>query len=363
MSPETESAYIVVSDVHLGSEQCNQNEFCCFLEWINSLSSQENTDQIVKCKNKEVKIKKPCKIILLGDIVELWDPKDGDRDNVIKDSMRPLSLLTSVGCDKIYVVGNHDYSLGELEGKINWEHLCNETELDIYDSHYPKKDKNGIAHGFNIGNRSYFFLHGHQFDKEQAVLAYVSHLIGELWNPLNWFQVLYNIPFTKKHWKRNFVIFLGLVFGGKYLMWSAFLQSSFWVTAIWAIITGFFAFSSIPGIVAHTQEIIYKHINPLDKTAEEVITDEYYKKKKDTIQADVVVFGHTHFASYYPLDLSEKEGQKKKKLFVNSGCWVGTDEDINGKMRYSNTFIYIDKGGAYIMRWCGSGKIDCIDVV
>lgn len=363
MNSEMESSYIVVSDVHLGSEQCNQNEFCDFLGWINSLSNQDKPHQIVKCKDKEVKIKKPGKIILLGDIVELWSPKDGDRDNVIKESMRPLSLLTSVDCDKIYVVGNHDNSLGELEGKVNWEALCNGTELNIYDSHYPKKDKAGIAHGFNIGNRSYFFLHGHQFDKEQAILAYVSHLIGELWNPLNWFQVLYNVSFTKKHWKSNFVIFLVLIFGGKYLLWNVFLQSSFWITAAWAMITGFFAFSSIPGIVAHIQKIIYESTNPRDKTAEEVITDEYYKKKKDTMQADVVVFGHTHFASYYGLDISEKEEKKKEKLFVNSGCWVGTDEDLNGKMRYANTFVYIDISGAYIMRWCGSGKIDCIDAV
>ncbi|RPJ79433.1 MAG: hypothetical protein EHM20_01430 [Alphaproteobacteria bacterium] len=362
MNSELEPAYIIVSDVHLGSEKCNQNEFCSFLKWINNLSSQENP-QIIDCKGKEVKIKKPCKMILLGDLVELWGPKDGDRDNVIKDSMRPLSLLTSIDCDKIYVVGNHDDSLGELEGKVNCELLCNGTKFNIYDRHYPKKDKNGIAHGFNIGNRSYFFLHGHQFDKEQAILADVSRFIGELWDPLNWFQVLYNIPFTKKHWKRNFVIFLVLVFGGKYLLWNVILQSSFWVTMAWATVTGFFAFSSIPGIVAHTQKIIYEFTNPRDKTAEEVITNNYYKEKKDTIQAEVVVFGHTHFASYYPSDTSEKKGEKKKKLFVNSGCWVGTDEDLNGKMRYANTFIYIDKSQAYILKWCGSGKIDCIDIV
>lgn len=132
---------------------------------------------------------------------------------------------------------------------------------------------------------------------------------------------------------------------------------------VWAMITGFFAFSSIPGIVAHTQEIIYESTNPQDKTAEEVITDEYYKRNKDTIKADVVVFGHTHFASYYGLKIPEKKDEKKEKLFVNSGCWVGTDEDFNGKTRYTNTFIYIDKSGAYIMRWCGSGKIDCVDIV
>ena len=56
-------AYIIVSDVHLGSKECNYNEFCYFLEWIRDL---ENKPKIIKCKDKEVTIKNPSKIILLG---------------------------------------------------------------------------------------------------------------------------------------------------------------------------------------------------------------------------------------------------------------------------------------------------------
>ena len=94
-----EQAYIIVSDVHLGSDKCNHKEFCYFLEWIRSL---ENQPLILKCKDREVTIKSPDKIILLGDILELWDPKEGDRDNVTRDCMRPLSLLSNINCDKIY---------------------------------------------------------------------------------------------------------------------------------------------------------------------------------------------------------------------------------------------------------------------
>jgi hypothetical protein len=31
------------------------------------------------------------------------------------------------------------------------------------------------------------------------------------------------------------------------------------------------------------------------------------------------------------------------------------------KTRYANTFVYIDETGAYILRWNGCGKIDCIE--
>ena len=347
-------AYIIVSDVHLGSKECNYNEFCYFLEWIRDL---ENKPKIIKCKDKEVTIKNPSKIILLGDIFELWDPKDFDRSNVIKDFMRPFFLLCGIDCDKIYVAGNHDDSLGELEAKVNHETLNTGTRFDIHDRHYPKRDKkSGIKGGIKVGNRSYFFLHGHQFDKQQAIFIYVSKLIGELWDPLDWFQNLFNITFTKKHWKINFVIFLCLLFGGKYFLWNVFLKSSFWVTVVWAMFTGFFALSSIPGIVVHTQRSIYNSKKPIYKTAEKVITDGYYQAINDTIDAEVVVFGHTHFASSYEL-ISEAG----KKLFLNSGCWVGTDTELNGKMRYVNSFIYLDESGAYILTWRGSGKINCIE--
>lgn len=363
---DKKDAYIIVSDIHLGSKECNKKEFCYFLEWIRSL---ENQPKVIKCKDKKVTIKSPYKMILLGDILELWGPKDGDRVNVVKDSMSPFSLLSDINCDKIYVIGNHDDSLREFDRKIDYETLDNGTVFDFYNRHYPEKDeKSGIANGIKIGNKSYFFLHGHQFDKDQAILKYVSKLIGESWNPLDWFQILYNIPFTKKHWVVNFFIFLCLSLGGAYFLLNIFRQLSFWDNSlramimgffaliIWATITEFFAFSSIPGIVARLQGWLYSLTNPRDKTAEQVITDNYYQESKDTINADVVVFGHTHFASSY--ELRSKAGQK---LFLNSGCWVKTDEDIDGKMRYANTFIYLDETGAYILTWRGSGKIDCIE--
>jgi len=346
-------SYIIISDVHLGGK-CNHKEFCEFLDWVQGLANQSKT---IKCKEKDISIKNPDKIILLGDILELWNPRDGDRDYVIKDCMRPFTMLCGIACDKIYVVGNHDDSLSELDTKIDYEILPNGTKFDIYNRHYPEKDeKTGIASGLKIGDRSYFFLHGHQFDKEQAILAYVSNLIGQSWDPIGWFQDLFNITFTKKNWKINFVIFLVLLLVGWYFLWGAFLQPSFWSTLVWAAVTGFFALSSIPGVVAEKQSKIYDLTKPIDKTAEQVIEDKYYNKNKDKMEADIVVFGHTHFASSYEL-----KSNKGKKLFINSGCWTGEDNEISGKMRYANTFIYIDEGGAYIMKWLGPDNINCIE--
>jgi UDP-2,3-diacylglucosamine pyrophosphatase LpxH len=343
-----EQAYIVISDVHLGSSKCNHKEFCNFLEWVRDLANQP---KVIKYKDKKISIRNPEKIILLGDILDLWNPKCGDRGNVIKDCIRPFSLLSSINSEKIYVVGNHDDSLGELEGKLDFEILENGTKFSIYNMHYPTKDKkSGIASGLNIGNRSYFFLHGHQFDKEQAIMKYV----GKVWNPINWFQDLFNVTFTKKHWKVNFTILLGLLLSEKYLLWNMFLHSSFWGNLGCGMLTGFLVLSSIPGIIANTQETVYNFTKPANKTAEQVIQHKYYKENTET--SEVVVFGHTHFAGSYKLLKGERE-----KLFLNSGCWVGTDKQYNGQICYVNTFLYLDESGSYVFRWCGLGKIDCIE--
>jgi UDP-2,3-diacylglucosamine pyrophosphatase LpxH len=350
MNSQMKQAFIVVSDLHFGSGECNHDEFCSFLGWICGLENQPET---VEYKDKNITIENPDQIILLGDILELWNPKNGDRGNIVKDSMRPLTLLSNINCDKIYVLGNHDDSLDGLEGKVGCETLVNGTKFYIYSGHYPKKDKkSGVARGLKIGNRSYFFLHGHQFDKKQAIIK----LINKFWDPLDWFQDIFHIKFTKKHWKVNFVIFLCLLLSGKYLLWGGFLQSSFLSNLVWAMFTGFFALSSIPGIVANTQGNIYNSMKPRDKTAEQVIKNKYYQKSKETIDADVVVFGHTHFASSYEL-----KSEARNKLFLNSGCWVGKDKDINGIKCYANTFIYLDETGAYILTWRGPGKIECIE--
>jgi hypothetical protein len=153
------------------------------------------------------------------------------------------------------------------------------------------------------------------------------------------------------------VIFLVLVLGGWYSSSAVFPLLGFWSIMVWAVVTGFFAISSIPGIVAEGQSKIYNLTKPLDKTAKQVIEDEYYLKNKDTIKTDIIVFGHTHFAGSYEL-----KSEKGEKLFINSGCWTGSDTNINGEMRYANTFIYIDEGGAYIMKWLGPDNIKCIEV-
>jgi hypothetical protein len=68
-----------------------------------------------------------------------------------------------------------------------------------------------------------------------------------------------------------------------------------------------------------------------------------YKRRKDAIDADVVVFGHTHFVSSYVLRLVTRK--KNYSLTVDTG-WERYK--FHEKMRYSNTFINLDGSGACI---------------
>lgn len=330
-------ACIVISDTHFGSNNCNQKELCHFLEWIQNLNGQPRT---IKCGDKDITITIPDKIILLGDIIDLWDPKNGDKYHILNDCMKPFYLLSEIDCDKIYILGNHDHALGQLDSKMSNITLGEGTRFYLYSKSYH----------MTLNKKSYVFIHGHQFDKLQAAIQFINRF----WDPLGWYQEVFNIDFAKKYWKTSFLIFLGLLFTGKYFLWNNYLENKPLNIAIWAVITGFYALSSIPGIIARSQRDIYNTTRPADHTVEQVIKKRYYQKNKETQKADVVVFGHTHFAGSYEFEL-------EKQLFLNSGCWVGEDTDFNGKMRYTNSFIYLDETGSYILTWRGNGKIDCIE--
>ena len=149
------------------------------------------------------------------------------------------------------------------------------------------------------------------------------------------------------------LVILGIYFGWPY--YTGHQPSQFVYIVIWAAVTGFYAMSSIPGVVAKSQRLVYGLTKPIDKTAEQIIKENYYQEK-NTIKAEVVVFGHTHFASYY-----WHKKDTGNRLFINSGNWTGKDSVINGKQRYVNTFVYIDDDGAYLLTWRGCDKIECIE--
>ncbi|MDD5616818.1 MAG: hypothetical protein PHH85_11535, partial [Candidatus Methanoperedens sp.] len=64
---------IIVSDVHLGEKNTfEHNDFSKFIDWLAALEKNGSFTADGK------RLVPPEKLILLGDILEMWDPKDDE---------------------------------------------------------------------------------------------------------------------------------------------------------------------------------------------------------------------------------------------------------------------------------------------
>ena len=115
----------VVSDVHLGF--INRNRERAFLDFI--------THQIPDDLDE---------LILLGDIIDPWLADD---QSLFKSFYEPIRMLERLDCRKIYVIGNHDYTVIKYLG----EYL---PDLEVVE-----------YHTCEIDGTLCLFIHGHQYDR------------------------------------------------------------------------------------------------------------------------------------------------------------------------------------------------------
>jgi UDP-2,3-diacylglucosamine pyrophosphatase LpxH len=256
MNQETSDRYMVVSDVHLGGKEVfpeHHRAFCEFLSWIRDLPSQGRS---VPFPGKdgtmsEKTIHHPTKIVLLGDILEMWDPREQNRDYITADLIEPISILQHTDSDIVYVTGNHDADVGEIISSTNCEKIAanirclhgdsvlpilqaggqqpappaddtsrnslqentarknppegfafpwgkgNRT-FSVYSRHYFSSEKiNGKDAGIRIGDIRYAFLHGHQYDREQITYT-MSDVIRSRFDPIDTLVDLATTTFSKQ---------------------------------------------------------------------------------------------------------------------------------------------------------------------
>lgn len=366
VNENSNQSWIVISDTHIGgnpegSNIPNDNDLCCFLEWVKHL---EGKGERIYVKNEkkgyETTIMPPSKIVLLGDILDLWDPENSDRSYNIKRGAEPFSLIHETKCDKIYVVGNHDQDLYELADVLEKDKSAlnlGDYKLEVYRKHYPLNVINGIR----IGEIKYAFLHGHQFDKVQ-ITEYVNKKLRIRFDPLDVVQDISNISIVKSVFKEKrptvvYIILLGISF----LLWD-YLQTrpgfistgrtpqfmdivfSYLWNIPFALLISYIALTPLVKVIAKLQGYIWNKFlkaKARDKTVKEVIDEGYYKESSDKMNVDVVIFGHTHIAGSFYLE-------SKNRLFVNTGGWV---KETDG--RKLNTFAYIDNNGIEVLSWTG----------
>jgi UDP-2,3-diacylglucosamine pyrophosphatase LpxH len=455
---------IVVSDLHLGGREDTgtSQRFCRFLDHLTTGSPVVSDLCTREGSVRSKQLLPPETFILLGDILEVWDSRNSDRNCAFVNGILPLLKLRDMDCDVVYVTGNHDEDVAEIvesydvmrkQDKENQEKAQAETPgpepgagdrsgcspedfgilhskdkagrkrpesfkmrwrgsrcLEISPRHFPAPRLEGGDLGLKAGEASYAFIHGHQFDKEQIPYTLSRGLGGRL-DPVDFIQDLASISVTKKMgllfpvlnvmlficlaWLYSrpdyapvaaglgiltgivlFFLFLGGVFqfGVKYRDYPSSLSLA-GASAVGAIVmagvlvAGYYqqlflllivasllalGFFSIPVIFAYVKRGAYNTMSGVKgKSPTELVRDKDFDPKKYEYKAEVLVFGHTHYA-----DFESSLKPETVRLLVNAGSWVCVD--ANRKTGDFDTFVYIDKSGVCCLRWNDSlGRIEC----
>jgi UDP-2,3-diacylglucosamine pyrophosphatase LpxH len=345
---------IVVSDVHLGSTTSNHADFSKFIDWMAALEKEGGKK--IKSGGKELLLKPPEKVILLGDILELWSPQDEDIKYTVQRSIEPFGKLVGLRCEKIFVLGNHDEDIADyldsimkLKGdedvkKNNFK--INNTDFRIIDRHYPEDPEDREKGFLQIGNCKYFFIHGQQFDKLFIRLGPLSTIPGYTSEISGMFSRIF--PFN------GWSIVAVFVTSGL-LNWRIFRFKNAYLSAF----TAFSFLLSIPRLFTYFQDSFWRRFkgNLTDKSKykdiKTIVEQKYYDVNADTTDWDVnIVFGHTHVPEIDSYIFKEN-GIEHECLFLNSGSW--TRDAVT-----HNTFIYLDETGNYLFKWNQSGDIEQI---
>ena len=341
---------IVVSDTHFGFKPESAKVFGRFMEWLTRLET-DGSESVAMQKGQKKTLKKAQKIILLGDIFDFLFPRTGDMTNPLRDGFTIFDRLFRLPCEKIYVSGNHDEDIASYKGTYFWD---NTYKFDVVHGHYPEDPRLWLK----VGKRTYFFLHGYQFDQVFESSATRKGL--EIWARLSsasaeldpWIvptgSSLFLLSLLRRNWIR--------------LARTAPSIVAIPVLFIWFVLWIIFGVSVLAWVGRRLQDLFYRtypdHLryerepsrferltgNARLVNIDDLVERHYYKKHMDTTTADVIVFGHTHVPQ------RPTRPPHAEKTFVNTGSWVPS------RLYTYNTFVYIDDAGPLLLQWCDNTK-------
>lgn len=137
-----------------GRHSDSPESVAAFLQWI---IDRENGSQ----SDEDLDLRPPTDLILLGDILELWD---AENQNVLFSVLPIANLLQQIQARKYYVLGNHDNILRTLEDAV--------LPLGLGPGRQSAVELRRAGHGMTVktnficlplGDRRFVFMHGHQF--------------------------------------------------------------------------------------------------------------------------------------------------------------------------------------------------------
>jgi UDP-2,3-diacylglucosamine pyrophosphatase LpxH len=302
----------------------------------------------------------PQKIILLGDMLDLWISRDSNTVRPYLQSFVPLSSLLALHKKVVYLVGNHDWIVKHYADKPF--ELPSPAPFKVCGDSYPPKT-DGRMKGERIGKRTYVFLHGHQFDpifRHQSMLRFGDFMGFSSANAgeLKWFTVLGGVVFLVTlclvlsplltNWLPSLLTSLAAhvqnpVFAVITLFFGWFVAVIVFFGVLWlfnVLARVYYGYSLWPGLTRKGKNLFQLR----GKTLHEIIGTYHFDQAARNIDAEIIITGHTHVPKIYtPPNWPDK-------LVINCGSWI---EQSHNKR---DTFVYIDDRGPRLLQWHDDGR-------
>jgi len=321
---DTKKSIIVVADTHFGlkgeTQACDPTAFSDFLTWIKNLEQKgkENVELGVwGSSEKSLALNPPEKIVLLGDILELWDASV----KAIDASTRyVIQLFSDLNCEKIYVLGNHDYDLLDIAG----DYPLGTSKISITDKEVT----------ISKGEEEYLFLHGQQFDKLFA------------WPSWKFMAPIRNaaLAFGSYTWIFVILFFAGLFF--EIFFGAKGVADIVLFTLLGAISIPFLIFTQGRKGWNKLKTTKYK-----PREAENNLENWWktFSKRKEQNRNWNIVYGHTHVIDFW----RNADGDNSFAAW-NIPSWV-RDSTKRGEIQleqvFRHAFLYIHDGGCEFIGW------------
>jgi UDP-2,3-diacylglucosamine pyrophosphatase LpxH len=370
-----EGPILALSDTHFGFEPKSETRFLGFMQYLKGWVDNGTTTIYETKDRKPETLDAPRRIILLGDIIDLWVHRDANLVRPYKESYNPVTSLIELGYKvaprKIaYVVGNHD-RLVDVYKDTNV--LCN--WMHVYDEVYPEP-VDGRWQGEQIGNKKYLFLHGHQFSvfRNKSVLRLGNFIgsaaaaAGGFWQ-FNWFggiALVVTIVVVAAAFVPNplfsalsgFATSFSLRFGAGVTLLSGLLLGILatlgvlWVFGrlMWVYYELFRHPGGAPKSKSDTVQTLLTWVKQhlAGPSVRDIAGSRGFKQMEPAIDADIVVFGHTHNPG-----VCHRHNHRIQRL-VNTGSWVARLTGHN-----YDTFVYIDESRGRLYRWDRDQVLEC----
>jgi UDP-2,3-diacylglucosamine pyrophosphatase LpxH len=374
------SPILVISDTHLGFEDESAVRFQRFMTYLTNWvrrgritinTSLELPDTVPQKELHGKSIIAPQKIILLGDMLDLWISRDSNTLRPYQESFNIFNSLIALNREIIWLLGNHDGIMKHYKGT---HYLSGGAPFSVFCDGYPNgkgpdgqcKAESIGGQGERIGERTYFFIHGHQFDpifSHQSMLRFGNFMgfSSATAGGFLWFKLLGAIVF---------LLTVGVVFSAFFWNWlPSLLSGSMEMLEPWPPLAGFMLFLLwLVGAIAflgilwlfnvlarwyYNYSLHPGHIRKGKNSKDDVprfrerirqrIGTRRFDREAKHIDADVFVVGHTHVPDIYTPE------HWPKKLVVNSGSWIVQGDEPH------DTFVYIDEKGARLLQWNDEG--------